>query len=43
MQQADAFSRQPDHCPKDDCDNEQITLLLEDLFVNLLDMVKRLH
>ena len=38
MQQADALSRWPDHCPKDDCNNEQITLLSEDLFVNLLDM-----
>ena len=38
MQQADALSRWLDHCPKDNHDNEQITLLLEYLFVNLLDM-----
>ena len=38
MQQADALSRWLDHCPRDNHDNEQITLLSDDLFVNLLDM-----
>ena len=37
MQQADALSRWLDHCPKDNCDNEQMTLLSEDLFLDLLD------
>ena len=38
MTQADALSRRSDHCPKDDHDNEDIILLPDDLFVNLLDL-----
>ena len=37
MTQADALSRRPDHYQKEDCDNENIILLPDDLFVNLLD------
>ena len=36
--QANALSRRSDHCPKDDHDNEDIVLLPDDLFVNLLDL-----
>jgi hypothetical protein len=38
MVQADALSRRADHCPKEDHDNEDIVLLEDGLFVNLLDM-----
>ena len=34
----DALSRRSNHCPKDDHDNEDIVLLPDDLFVNLLDL-----
>ena len=37
MTQADALSRRSNHYQKEDCDNENIILLPEDLFVNLLD------
>ena len=37
MTQANALSRRSDHYQKEDCDNENIILLPEDLFVNLLD------
>ena len=37
MTQADALSRRSDHYQKEDCDNENMILLSEDLFVNLLD------
>ena len=33
----DALSRRPDLIPKEDHDNEQTTLLPENLFVNLID------
>ena len=36
--QADALSRRSDHCPRDDHDNEDIVLLPNNLFVNLLDL-----
>ena len=36
--QANALSRRSDHCPKDDHDNEDIVLLPDGLFVNLLDL-----
>ena len=36
--QADALSRRSNHCPKDDHDNEDIILLPNDLFMNLLDL-----
>ena len=38
MMQADALSRRSDYCPKDDHNNEDIVLLPDDLFVNLLDL-----
>ena len=38
MTQADALFRRSDHCPRDDHDNEDIILLPDDLFVNLLDL-----
>jgi hypothetical protein len=34
---SDALSRRPDHCPDEDHDNEDITMLPDNLFVNLLD------
>ena len=37
MTQADALSRRSDHYQKEDHDNENMVLLPEDLFVNLLD------
>ena len=37
MIQSDALSRRPDLCPTEDNDNENITLLGEELFVNLID------
>ena len=37
MTQADALSRRSDHYQKEDCDNKNMILLSEDLFVNLLD------
>ena len=38
MTQADALLRRSNHYQKEDCDNENIILLPEELFVNLLDM-----
>ena len=38
MVQSDALSRQPDLCPKDDNDNEDRILLLDNLFVNAIDL-----
>ena len=38
MIQADALSRRSNHCPRDDHNNEDIVLLPDDLFVNLLDL-----
>jgi hypothetical protein len=35
---ADALSRRPDMIPEEDHDNEDVILLLDDLFVNLIDM-----
>ena len=37
MTQADTLSRRSNHYQKEDCDNENIILLPEGLFVNLLD------
>ena len=37
MVQSDALSRRPDHCPDEDNDNEDITVLPNDMFVNLID------
>ena len=38
MTQADALSRRSDHYQKEDRDDENMILLPDDLFVNLLDM-----
>ena len=38
MTQADTLSRRSNHYQKEDHDNENMILLSEDLFVNLLDM-----
>ena len=38
MVQSDALSRQPDFVPTKDTDNKNMTLLLENLFLNLLDL-----
>ena len=38
MVQSDALSRRPDHMPEEDHDNEDVVLLPDTLFVNLLDM-----
>ena len=36
--QSDMLSRQPDFIPREDTDNKNITMLLETLFVNLINM-----
>jgi hypothetical protein len=38
MVQSDALSRRPDYTPKNDMDNENITLLPDNLFVNLINV-----
>jgi reverse transcriptase-like protein/integrase-like protein/chromodomain-containing protein/p58 integrase-like protein len=38
MIQSDALSRRPDHCPDDDTDNEDIIMLPDDMFLNLIDV-----
>jgi len=37
MVQSDALSRQPDLCPEEDCDNEDIIMLPDNMFLNLID------
>ena len=37
MIQSDALSRQPDLCPDEDTDNEDIIVLPDDLFISLID------
>ena len=37
MIQSDALSRRPDHCPNEDNDNDDIIILPNDMFVNLID------
>ena len=37
MVQSDALSRRPDFTPEEDTDNENITVLPNELFVNLID------
>ena len=37
MVQSDALSRRPDHCPNEDNDNDDIIVLPNDMFVNLID------
>ena len=38
MIQSDALSRRPDLCPENDKDNEDIIMLPDDLFLNLIDL-----
>ena len=38
MVQSDALSRQPDYCPSEDNDNEDIIMLPDNLFINLIDI-----
>ena len=38
MIQSDALSRRPDLCPEEDKDNEDIVMLPDDMFLNLIDM-----
>jgi hypothetical protein len=38
MIQSDALSRRPDLCPDEDNDNEDIIMLPDDMFLNLIDM-----
>ena len=38
MIQSDALSRRPDHCPEEDNDNEDMILLPENLFINLINI-----
>ena len=38
MIQSDALSRRPDHCADDDTDNDDMVMLPDSLFVNLLDV-----
>ena len=37
MIQSDTLSRRPDLCPDDDNDNEDIIMLPQDMFLNLID------
>ena len=37
MIQSDALSRRPDLCPEDDDDNNNMTLLLEEIFIKVID------
>ena len=37
MIQSDALSRRPDLCPDDDNDNEDIIMLPQDMFLNLIN------
>jgi len=38
MIQSDALSQWPDHCPEEDNDKEDMILLPENLFINLIDI-----
>ena len=38
MIQSDALSRRPDLCPDEDTDNENIVMLPDKMFVNLIDV-----
>ena len=38
MIQSDAQSQRPDLCPDEDTDNENIVMLPDEMFVNLIDM-----
>ena len=38
MVQSDALSRRPDHIPEEDTDNEDLVLLPDELFINLINV-----
>jgi hypothetical protein len=38
MVQSDALSRRPDLCPDNDMDNEDIVMLQENMFLNLINL-----
>ena len=38
MIQSDALSRRPDYVPETDVDNDDITMLPNDMFINLIDL-----
>ena len=38
MIQSDALSRRPDHVPENDDDNENIVILPDNLFINLINV-----
>jgi hypothetical protein len=38
MVQSDALSQRPDLCPEEDTDNEDITMLPEEMFLKLIDV-----
>jgi len=38
MVQSDILSRQPDHIPDEDTDNEDLVLLPDKLFINLVNI-----
>ena len=38
MVQSDALSRWPDQCPEEDNDNQDIVMLPDDMFLNLIDL-----
>ena len=38
MVQSDALSQRPDLCPDDDTDNEDMIMLPDNMFLNLIDM-----
>ena len=38
MIQSDALSRRPDHIPENDDDNENIVILPDNLFINLINV-----
>ena len=38
MVQSDALSQRPDLCPEEDNDNQDIVMLPDDMFLNLIDL-----
>jgi len=38
MVQSDVLSRRPDHIPEEDTDNEDLVLLPDELFINLVNI-----
>jgi hypothetical protein len=43
MVQSDGLSRRPDYVPENDMDNEDITMLPDDLFIGLIDTDRALR